>query len=329
MNWNSKRVAVTGAGGFIGSHLAEALVRAGAKVTAVTRYNSRGDEGNLRFVDDEVRAAMTVRSVDMVDLDAVRQAIGGHDIVFNLAAFIGIPYSYVNPQGTVANNVSSTLNVLLLAKEGVVGRVMQTSTSEVYGSALQVPIPETHPYQPQSPYSASKIATDNIALSFHLSFGTPVTIVRPFNTYGPRQSARAVLPSVISQALAGSDIKVGSTTTTRDFNYVGDTVRGFMLLAASDASLGRAVNIGSGREVSIADAIETIVRVVGNENRIVHDEQRVRPEKSEVSRLLADIALARELVGYEPEVSFDEGIRRTVDWMAEHLDVFRPHAYNV
>jgi NAD dependent epimerase/dehydratase len=329
MNWTSKRVAVTGAGGFIGSHLAEALVRAGASVTAVTRYNSRGDEGNLRFVEDEVRAAMTVRSVDMVDLDAVRQAIGGHDIVFNLAAFIGIPYSYVNPQGTVANNVASTLNVLLLAKEGVVGRVMQTSTSEVYGSALQVPIPETHPYQPQSPYSASKIATDNIALSFHLSFGTPVTIVRPFNTYGPRQSARAVLPSVISQALAGSDIKVGSTTTTRDFNYVGDTVRGFMLLAASDQSLGRAVNIGSGREISIADAIETIVRVVGNQNRIVHDEQRVRPEKSEVNRLLADIALARELVGYEPEVSFDEGIRRTVDWMAEHLDVFRPHAYNV
>jgi nucleoside-diphosphate-sugar epimerase len=304
-------------------------VRAGAQVTAVTRYNSRGDEGNLRFVDADARAAMTVRSVDMVDLDAVRAAIGGHDIVFNLAAFIGIPYSYLNPQGTVANNVASTLNVLLLARSGVVGRVVQTSTSEVYGSALQVPIAESHPYQPQSPYSASKIATDNISLSFHLSFDTPVTIVRPFNTYGPRQSARAVLPSVIAQALAGSDIKVGSTTTTRDFNYVGDTVRGFMLLAASDAALGRAVIIGSGREISIADASETIVRVVGNENRIVHDDQRVRPEKSEVNRLLADIALARELVGYEPQVSFEEGIRRTVDWMAEHLEVFRPHAYSV
>lgn len=329
MNWNSKKVVVTGAGGFIGSHLTDALVRAGATVTAVTRYNSRGDEGNLRWLDPEVRGELAIRSIELTDIDAVRQALSGQDVVFNLAAFVGIPYSYQNPQDTILNNLTSALNVLLVAREGGMGRVVQTSTSEVYGTAREVPIPETHPYQPQSPYSASKIATDNISLSFHLTYGTPVTIVRPFNTYGPRQSARAVLPSVISQALAGSDIKVGSTTTTRDFNYVGDTVRGFMLLAASDAALGRAVNIGSGREVSIADAIETIIRVVGNENRIVHDEQRVRPATSEVNRLLADIALARELVGYEPQVSFEEGIRRTVDWMAEHLEVFKPHAYNV
>lgn len=329
MNWKSKKVVVTGAGGFIGSHLAEGLVRAGADVTAVVRYNSRGDEGNLRFVDEDVRGAMHVRALEMTDSDAVRRTLAGKDVVFNLAALIGIPYSYVAPQDTIQNNLAATLNVLVAARDGVVGRVVQTSTSEVYGSALQVPIPETHPYQPQSPYSASKIATDNIALSFHLAFATPVTVVRPFNTYGPRQSARAVLPSVISQALAGSDIKVGSTTTTRDFNFVTDTVKGFMLLAGSDAALGRAVNIGSGREISIADAIDTIVRVVGKGNRIVHDEQRVRPEASEVSRLLADITVARELVGYEPEVSFEQGIRRVVDWMSGNLAQFKPHTYNV
>ena len=329
MNWNSKKVVVTGAGGFIGSHLTEGLARAGAQVTAVVRYNSRGDEGNLRYLDEDVRGAITVKAMEMTDPDAVRRALQGNDVVFNLAAFIGIPYSYVAPQDTIQNNLASTLNVLVAARDGVVGRVVQTSTSEVYGSALQVPIPETHPYQPQSPYSASKIATDNISLSFFLAFNTPVTIVRPFNTYGPRQSARAVLPSVISQALAGSDIKVGSTTTTRDFNYVTDTVRGFMLLAQSDAALGKCVNVGSGREISIADAIDTIVKVVGNNNRIVHDEQRMRPEASEVSRLLADITVARQLVGYEPQVSFEEGIRRTVDWVAENLGVFKPHAYNV
>lgn len=329
MNWNSKKVVVTGAGGFIGSHLAEGLARAGAKVTAVVRYNSRGDEGNLRYVDEEVRRAITVRAMEMTDPDAVRRALDGNDIVFNLAAFIGIPYSYVAPQDTIQNNLASTLNVLVAARDGVVGRVVQTSTSEVYGSALQVPIPESHPYQPQSPYSASKIATDNISLSFFLAFNTPITVVRPFNTYGPRQSARAVIPSVISQALAGTDIKVGSTTTTRDFNYVTDTVRGFMLLATSDQALGKCVNIGSGREISIADTIDTIIKVVGKNNRIVHDEQRMRPEASEVNRLLADIALARELVGYEPQVSFEEGIRRTVDWIAEHQHVFKPHAYNV
>jgi dTDP-glucose 4,6-dehydratase len=329
MSWNGKRVVVTGAGGFIGSHLAEALARAGATVTATIRYNGRADEGNLRHLAPDIRSAMTVQAIQMTDAQSVRRACAGADVVFHLAAFIGIPYSYEAPADAVANNVVSTLNVLEAARSGDCGRVVQTSTSEVYGSARQVPIPETHPYQPQSPYSASKIATDNIALSYHLSFGTPVTVVRPFNTYGPRQSQRAVLPTVIAQALAGGEIKVGATDTTRDFNYVEDTVRGFMLLAQADAALGKCVNVGSGVETSIADAITTIVRLVGKGSRVVRDEQRMRPEASEVTRLLADTRLARELAGYEPQVPLEEGLRRTIDWIGGHQDAFRPNVYIV
>lgn len=329
MNWTGKRVVVTGAGGFIGSHLVDALARAGAAVTAITRYNSRGDDGNLRYLDRGIRDALTIRRVQLTDQQAVVRACDGADVVFHLAAFIGIPYSYECPADTVQNNVLTTVNVLEAARAGAAGRVVQTSTSEVYGSALQVPIPETHPYQPQSPYSASKIATDNIALSYHLAFGTPVTVVRPFNTYGPRQSARAVLPAVISQALAGGDIKVGATDTTRDFNYAEDTARGFMLLAASDKALGRCVNIGSGREISIADSIELIVRVVGKNNRLVREEARIRPAASEVTRLLADITLARELVGYEPKVDFETGIRRTVEFISAHPELYDTTRYVV
>lgn len=329
MNWSSKSVAITGAGGFIGSHLVEAAARAGAKVTAITRYNSRGDDGNLGFLPRDVMDAVDVKRIDVADLDAASHALSGVDIVFNLAAFVGIPYSYENPHDTIVNNVMSTLNVLHLAREEKIGKVVQTSTSEVYGSARIVPIPETHPLQPQSPYSASKIATDSISLSYHYSYGIPLVIVRPFNTYGPRQSARAVIPSVISQALTGSDIRVGSTDTTRDFNFVGDTVRGFMLCAASEAAIGEAVNIGSGREMSIAHAIEEIVRVVGRNNRLVIDEARIRPEKSEVSRLCADISKAKQLVGYEPETHFEEGLKQTIEWMADHQHLYKPDTYNV
>ena len=329
MNWASKRVAVTGAGGFIGSHLVEALVAAGADVSAIVRYNSRSDDGNLAFLPPGIREAVTIHRIDLTDIDASRRALSGADIVFNLAAYIGIPYSYVSPQDTVMNNMATTMTVLLLAREGAIGKVMQTSTSEVYGSARIVPIPETHPLQPQSPYSASKIATDSVALSFHYSFNIPLVVVRPFNTYGPRQSARAVIPSVAVQALAGGEIRVGAVDTTRDFNYVGDTVRGFMMCAASDQAVGEVINIGSGQEISIADTIDEIVKVAGRDARVIRDEARIRPEKSEVTRLWADISKARSVLGYEPEVALHEGLERTIAWIRDHAGLYRPAAYTV
>ena len=293
------------------------------------RYNSRGDDGNLRFLDPEVRASLRVSRIDLADEDAARQALKGAQVIFHLAAFVGIPYSYANPRDTVANNVLSTLNVLSVARDEGLEKVVQTSTSEVYGSARQVPIPETHPLQPQSPYSASKIATDNIALSYHYSFNLPVTVVRPFNTFGPRQSARAVLPTVITQALVGKEIKIGTTTTTRDFTYVEDTVRGFMLAGDSAATTGQVINIGTGREISIEEAIRIIARTVGEEVRLVPEESRLRPATSEVSRLCADISTAARLLHYQPQVTFEEGIKRTVAWIGEHLDAYRPGAYSV
>ena len=329
MGWTSKRVAVTGAGGFIGSHLAEALVRAGAEVTAVIRYNSRGDEGNLRYLDPEVRRSMRVERLDLTDVDAARQALKGAEVVYHLAAFVGIPYSYANPHDTVLNNVLSTLNVLSVARENGLERLVQTSTSEVYGSARQVPIPETHVLQPQSPYSASKIATDHIALSYYYSFDVPVAVVRPFNTFGPRQSARAVIPTVIVQALTSATVKLGVTTTTRDFTFVDDTVEGFLLAGSSAASVGQVLNLGTGREISIHDVVQTIVSVVAKDVRVIRDDRRIRPDRSEVSRLCADIRRATELLGYQPRVTFEDGIRRTVAWIAEHLDAYRPDAYAV
>jgi len=329
MTWSSKRVAVTGAGGFIGSHLVEALVAEGADITAIVRYNSRGDDGNLRFLSEKVRRGLRVERIDLTDLEATRQALRGAEIVFNLAAFVGIPYSYANPHDTVMNNVQATVNVLAVARENGVERLVQTSTSEVYGSARQVPIPETHPLQPQSPYSASKIATDHIALSYYYAFHLPVAVVRPFNTFGPRQSARAVIPTIITQALAGSEIKLGTTTTTRDFTYVADTVRGFMLAGASPAAVGEVVNLGTGRETSIADTVKLIVGTLGSKARVVQDAERLRPETSEVSRLCADIGKARKLLGYEPEVGLEDGIRRTAAWITEHLGTYRPDAYAV
>lgn len=325
--WTSKRVAVTGAGGFIGSHLVEALVQAGADVTAVVRYNSRGDDGNLRHLAPDARQSLRVHRIDLTDVDATRQALGDAEIVFHLAAFVGIPYSYANPHDAVANNVLSTLNVLSVARETGVEKLIQTSTSEVYGSALEIPIAETHPLQPQSPYSASKIATDHIALSYHYSFDLPVAVVRPFNTFGPRQSARAVLPTVITQALAGQEVKIGTTTTTRDFTFVADTVRGFLLAAETPASTGEIINIGTGREIRVDDAIREIVRAVGKDVRLVQDERRLRPQKSEVLRLCADIRKAERLLGFQPAVSFEEGIRRTIAWVSDHLGAYRPDVY--
>ena len=329
MHWTGKRVVVTGAGGFIGSHLVGELISAGADVTAVVRYNSRNDDGNLSELPDPIREQMRVIRIELTDPDAVRQAISGIDTVFHLAAFVGIPYSYTNPQDVITNNILSTLNLLVASRDAGVRRFVQTSTSEVYGSARSIPISETHVLQPQSPYSASKISTDSIAMSFWHTYQLAVCIVRPFNTFGPRQSARAIIPSVICQALAGGDVRVGSTDTTRDFTYVSDTVRGFIMAAQSDSAIGEATNIGTGREISIDTAIRLIVAITGGSAKIVQDESRVRPATSEVSRLCADVQKAKRILGFASEIGFEAGLRATVDWIREHPGRFKPASYNV
>ncbi len=330
-HWEGKSVAVTGAGGFIGSHLTEKLLGLGASVTAFVRYNSRGDEGFLKLIPTNLRKNLETLSGDLTDVESGALIFKGRkiDVVFNLAAKISIPYSYTHPQEVVDNNLTSTLNILLASRDANVNRFVQTSTSEVYGSAQFVPINEAHPKQPQSPYSASKIATDAIALSFHYTYGLPVSIVRPFNAYGPRQSARAVIPSVIIQALTQDEILVGTTTTTRDFTFVSDLVEGFLKVGESENAVGEEINVGSGVEVSIKDTIARIVDVCGRDVRIRNDEARVRPEKSEVQRLLADNRKARSLVGWKPKVNFRDGLKRTVDWIRGHISDYDPGRYNV
>jgi len=325
VNWKSKSVLVTGAGGFIGSHLAEALVRAGAKTRALVHYNSAGRHGWLDQSD--LADEMEIVAGDIQQPDSVKNALQGVDVVFHLAALIAIPYSYVSPSSYVSANIVGTLNILQEAMRSNVSRVVHTSTSEVYGTARWVPITEDHPLQGQSPYSATKIGADKLAESFHRAFGLPVSIVRPFNTYGPRQSARAVIPTIMTQALAGDPVHIGNTTPTRDFNYVADTVRGFMLNAASDSAIGRVINLGTGTEISIGELAKTICAIVGSNCEIVQDDQRVRPSASEVDRLLADNHLATELLGWRPEVSLHEGLQRTLEWVRDNLDRYRTGVY--
>lgn len=327
MNWESKSVLVTGAGGFIGSHLVEALVRAGAQTRAMVRYNSAGRRGWLDQSD--LKDDMDVIAGDIREMDSVRAALKGVDIVFHLAALIAIPYSYVSPSSYVSTNIVGTLNILQESLRSGVSRVVHTSTSEVYGTAKQVPISEEHPLQAQSPYSATKIGADKLAESFHLSFELPISVVRPFNTYGPRQSARAVVPAIMSQSLANEPIRLGNTTPTRDFNYVEDTVRGFMLNAASDTAVGRVINLGSGMEISIGDLAQMICSLTGAECRIIQEERRIRPSASEVDRLCADNRMADELLGWRPKVSLCEGLQRTLDWMRSNLDRYQVGMYAV
>lgn len=330
MRFDGKTVMVTGAGGFIGSALVERLVAEGARVRAMLRYTSRGRRGCLENVPDAVMQHVDVTLGDVRDVDAVRDVARGAHAIFHLAALVGIPYSYEHPQEVIDTNVIGTSNVLLAAKDlATLERVVITSTSEVYGSALRVPMDEEHPLQAQSPYSATKIAADALALSFHRSFGLPVTIVRPFNAYGPRQSARAVIPAIITQALAGTALKLGTLDTTRDFTFVEDTARGFVAVASSDGALGEVVNIGTGIEASIGDVVEKIGKIVGRELVAIGDEQRVRPVKSEVSRLCADSTKAKRLAGWEAEVSLEDGLRRTTEWIEAHLDEYRPSEYAV
>lgn len=322
-----KSVLVTGGGGFIGSHLCERLVELGADVRAMVHYNALGTWGWLdtspRRDDIEVLAG------DIADRDSVRHASEGREIIFHLAALIAIPYSYHAPLSYVRTNIEGTLNVLQTARELAVERVVHTSTSEVYGTAQTVPIDENHPLQGQSPYAASKIGADKIAESFHLSFGVPVITVRPFNTFGPRQSARAVIPTIITQCLTGESVRLGNLHPTRDLNYVGNTVDGFIKAAETTAAIGQTINLGSGREISIGDLAHLIANLTGRAIAIESDAQRLRPEDSEVDRLLADAARARELLGWEPEISLEDGLQKTIEWIQVNMDRYRPGVYNL
>lgn len=319
---NSERVLVTGADGFIGSHLVEALVSRGYKVKAFVQYNSFSSWGWLDSISNDILQSIEIFEGDIRDPNGVRTAMADVTSVLHLAALIAIPYSYHSPDTYVATNVNGTLNVLQAAKQFGIDKVVHTSTSETYGTALTVPISESHPLQGQSPYSATKIAADQLAYSFYCSFNLPVSIVRPFNTYGPRQSARAVIPSIIIQLLAGKqDLELGSLSPTRDFNFVEDTVSGFIRCLESSASVGEVINIGSGFEVSIGDLVDMISSLMDKEVNVVEDKQRFRPIKSEVNRLLCDNSKARQLLEWTPTYAgFDglsNGLSATIDWFAK------------
>jgi dTDP-glucose 4,6-dehydratase len=326
---SSETVLVTGAGGFIGSHLVEALVGEGRRVRAFVRYNGRGDRGLLRFLPPAALAGVEVVFGDLRDSSALLDAARGVDVVYHLGALIGIPYSYVHPRETVDTNVTGTLNVLAAARERGVRRVVHTSTSEVYGTARTVPITEQQPLQGQSPYSASKIGADMLAESFHRSFGLPVVTVRPFNTYGPRQSMRAVIPTIAVAALRGDVVRLGSLAPTRDLTFVTDTVNGFLRAGQAAGVEGRLVNLARDEETSVGALAEKIVAIVGRPVRIETEAARRRPEASEVQRLRGDSSLARELLGWAPVVPLDEGLRRTVAWVRDHLDAYAGDGYQV
>lgn len=323
MKIDGKKILVTGAGGFIGSHLVEALVRMGAKVRAFVRYNSRSDYGLLDALSEEVEDQIEVFVGDLKDPEALREPVAGCNIVFHLGSLIAIPYSYVNPTDFVQTNVLGTTNLLNACLAGNVQKIVHTSTSEVYGTAVYCPIDEKHPLQAQSPYSATKIAADKLAESYYRSFGLPVAIARPFNTYGPWQSGRAVVPTIVLQALRGDGVALGSLYPTRDFTYVEETVTGLIAMADSPQSVGEVVNIGFGKDTSIGDLAQLICSLMGKEVDIHKEDQRVRPESSEVERLVCDNTKARELLGWEPKVSLKEGLGRTIDWFRSHVGKYR------
>jgi dTDP-glucose 4,6-dehydratase len=327
--WHGKHVLVTGAGGFIGSHLAERLLELGARLRVFIRYTSRSELGALADLAPESLEKIEIIAGDLRDPQAVREACRDVTHVFHLGALIAIPYSYRHPAEVVETNVIGTLNVLMAAREIGVERVIHTSTSEVYGTARQVPIPEGHPLQGQSPYSASKIGADKLAESFFCAYNLPVVTVRPFNTYGPRQSARAVIPTIITQALTSDKVFLGNLTPRRDLTYVSDTVEGFLRAGSSRGVIGETINLGANGEVSIGDLAETIIRLVGRPVEIVIDKERFRPERSEVMRLWADNRKARQVLGWEPRVSLEDGLRWTIEWIAEHLDRYQVGIYQI
>ncbi len=329
VNWKKQKVLVTGAAGFIGSHLVERLVGLGAQVRALAQYNSQNSIGLLDLLPDQTRKEIEVVWGDVKEIESVQKATNGCNVIFHLASLVGIPYSYLHPQEVVMTNTVGTLNALICARENNVEKMVTTSTSEVYGTARYIPIDENHPLQGQSPYSASKIAADKIAESFYCSYSLPVAICRPFNTYGPRQSMRAVIPTIITQALAKDEIHLGSLSPRRDFTFVADTVEGFIRIAESPRSVGEVINIGSGFEISIGDLTAKICSLVGKDVPIVSEEERKRPDKSEVNRLYADNRKAKELVGWEPRFSLDEGLKQTISWFSSVLNLYQPEKYYV
>lgn len=329
--WMDQKVLVTGAGGFIGSHLVEALVTKGAAVRAFIRYNSRGDIGLLRYLSPQVLAQIEIIAGDLRDPDAIQSAVNGRQTVFHLGAVISIPYSYRHPGEVAEVNMLGTLNVLQACKDRQVAKLVHTSTSEVYGTAQQIPISETHPLKGQSPYSASKIGADKLAESFFCAYNLPVVTIRPFNTYGPRQSCRAVIPTIITQALARKFINLGNTEATRDFNYIGDTVNGFLRAGESKSSeiFGKVFNLGTGTEITIHDVARTIIQKIDPSIEIKLDPVRLRPQNSEVLRLISDNSLAGKILGWHPEISLDEGLDRTIEWISAHLEQYQIGVYQL
>ena len=325
-----KKILVTGADGFIGSHLVEELVKSGNKVKAFVYYNSFNSWGWLDSLSKDILKEIEIFSGDIRDPNGVRTAIKGNDTIFHLAALIAIPYSYHSPDSYVDTNIKGTLNVLQAAKDFQSERILVTSTSEVYGSAKYIPIDEKHPFQGQSPYSATKIGADRLAESFYRSFETPVTIVRPFNTYGPRQSARAVIPTIITQLLSGAkEIKLGSLTPTRDFNYVKDTVNGFLEIANSNKTIGEEINIASQNEISIGDLANEMILQINPNVKIITDDDRLRPEKSEVNKLLGSNKKIKELTNWTPKYNLKDGLKETIEWLRVNIKNYKTDIYNV
>jgi NAD dependent epimerase/dehydratase len=327
MSVQGRAVLVTGAGGFIGGHLVQRLVRDGARVRALVRYNSRNERGTLDWIPPEALGDVEAVLGDLRDVESVDRAVAGSEVVFHLGAQIAIPYSFVNPRDFFETNVLGTLNVAQAALARDVSRVVHTSTSEVYGTARQIPITEDHPLEPQSPYAASKVAADKLMDSYHRSFRLPVTVLRPFNTYGPHQSARAVIPTIVSQALEGDVLRLGSLEPRRDLTFVADTVDGFVRAAGAPDAVGRTVQLGTGRDVSIGEVVRIVGEVLGKELTVQNDPDRVRPEASEVMRLIASPALAGELIGWTPQTDLEEGLRRTIEWIDKSRQRFRTEHY--
>ena len=327
--WVDQKVLVTGAGGFIGSHLVEALVTKGAVVRAFIRYNSRGDIGLLRYLSPQVRSLIEIIAGDLRDPAAIQSAVCGCQTVFHLGAVISIPYSYRHPGEVAEVNMLGTLNILQACKDRQVAKLVHTSTSEVYGTAQQIPISETHPLKGQSPYSASKIGADKLAESFYCAYNLPVVTIRPFNTYGPRQSCRAVIPTIITQALGRKSIALGNTEATRDFTYIGDTVNGFLRAGENKSPeiFGKVFNLGTGTEITIHDVAKLIIQKVNPSIEIKLDPVRLRPQNSEVLRLISDNSQAGKVLGWHPEVSLEEGLDRTIEWINAHLEQYQIGVY--
>jgi len=329
MYLEGKKILVTGGGGFIGSHLCENLVLLGCQVTSFVHYNSRNDWGLIEYLPSEIKENIEVISGDIQDPYYSEKAVSGHDIVFHLAALIPIPYSYKAPLSYIRTNVEGTLNIMEASLKNHVEKVVHTSTSEVYGTAKYVPIDEKHPLQGQSPYSASKIGADKIADSYYRSFSLPVTTIRPFNSYGPRQSARAVIPTIISQVLNSKDIFLGSLEPTRDFTFIDDTVEGFIKIAESEKCIGEVINIGSNIEISMGDLANKIISIIGRQVKIESEDKRKRPPKSEVERLICDKKKAKELLGWAPRINLEEGLKKTIEWIEKSPDLFKSNIYSI